>query len=291
MDLISQDPLVIGGHSSGAIYAPKPYDPGERKEEDKPPRIRVDVLQDEARKLKINLVSFKNKVLAGPVMFDLAVTLCKMKGKPATAHRNMVSSLSAFHGLTATDRILWRIAFRVNGNIDSITSTTYLDTWKAPKVPEWAPVHVINVEKAPTHDPTKKYVRLFVLVLDGPAAGVVLTQRIPVTYVRYLLREIGLPKRKPLSEWEVYNTMFTAQIGLTDRAQTAMLRFHVNTAQKKRNKAYHEQRNDCPRKMLQFCDRCPFGLDQCPLAVKRESWKMMDCTSGHKAYFKQRRDG
>jgi len=124
------------------------------------------------------------------------------------------------------------------------------------------------------------------LGLAGPPAGCVLVQVVPVKFIKYFLREIGLPKYGGIHPSEVFGCLFTTRLEADSRRQTAMKQFGASSAQKKHNRDLHKKRWKCAGAKPVFCDKCPFGTDSCLMAVRTWSYVKRYCESGHMAYFK-----
>lgn len=294
MDQLGKDPLMWDEVDDCVTFSPKPYkdtDPENPEEDTPPPRISVSRIKKSAGKFVDKLAGHVGNELKGNEWFDFIEDICKTISYPLFKKKAVIDSFQEYQGLTLNIQLLWRICFRLRSNLDILKQEMAIPAWEPGKKTVWVPVHVVDAERVDLKKGVQ-LMRIHVLILDGRPAGTLITQQLPVKYVRYyFLKEIGFPKFDDVSEWEVFNTMFMAQIGKTAAKNTAMLKFHVNSAQRKHNSSLHRNRNECPRNMMWFCDRCPLGLDQCPYAVRRHSWEVMDCVNGHKGYFRKKRDG
>lgn len=294
MDILGKDPLMRDEYVECVTFSPSLYvepDPGsDQPEEETPPRISVPKITKATGKLVEKLFGHIGHELKGNRWFEFVDDICRAIDYPLFKRKAVIDSFQEYMGLILTKQLLWRICFRLRANKDILEEDKSIPMWQPGKQTIWVPVHVVDAERVDL----KKGVhlmRIYVLILDGRPAGTLITQQLPAGYVRYFLKQVGFPKFADVSEWEVFNTMFMAQIGKTDAKNTAMLKFHANSMQKKHNSRLHKNRNECPRNMMWFCDRCPLGLDQCEYAVRKHSWEVMDCVNGHKGYFRKRRDG
>ena len=289
MDLLSKEPSRLG--EVGVVFSPALYTQQEHSSED-PPSFSIVKIRKAAGKYMDVLSKYLNDVLAGEVLYRLIDDVCLLIDYPVEKNKTVLNSLQEFLGNKLTARVLWRICFKINANKDYILRDIALPEWEADSTKAiWAPMHIINVERPQLIHSEKQLLRIYALIMDSPAAGVVMTQQLPVKYIRWFLKEIGYPRYDPVSEWEAYNSWFTAQLGRTAQQKTAMIKFCANSAQKKHNRELHKHREDCPKQMPWFCDRCPYGIDKCLFAVKRESWPHGTCANGHPGYFRPRRDG
>lgn len=270
-------------------FMPKKYVNKDPEQPD-PPRISVSKIQKSAGKLVEALAGHIGNTLKGTLWFDFIEDVCRVLEYPLDRKKTVLDSLQEYQGVDLNQRMLWRICFRLDANKDIIYDDMPIPVWRPEKDAVWVPVHVVDAEKVEMKE-GKPLMRIHVLILAGRPAGSLIIQQMPIKYVRYFLKQVGLPKYDDVSEWEVFNTMFTALIAKTNAKSTAMTKFHVNSAQSKHNKELHKNRKDCPKHMPWFCDRCPLGMDKCRFAVKRHSWKAMQCVNGHNGYFKKRKDG
>lgn len=291
MDQLQPDPLMRETKRECVTFSPRLYTgKDENANHEEPPRISVIKIRKSAGKIVDFLSGHIGNVMSGTNFFDLVKDVCTYLDYPISKRKTVIDSLQEYSGVVLNLKMLWRLCFRIDSNKDIIYKDEVIPHWQPDKTTVWVPVHVVDVERVDIKE-GKPLIRLHVLILSGRPAGSLIIQQMPVKYVRFFLKEIGVPKYDDVSELEVFNTMFTVLIDKTDSKSTAMVKFHVNSAQKKHNSTLHRNRSDCPNNMPWFCDRCPYGLDKCQYAIKRKTWIINDCINGHKGYFKKRKDG
>jgi hypothetical protein len=289
MDLL-KDTIDINNYTPAPIFTPTPVI-HVGSDEEEPPPLRLAALKKRVGTMVEGVIDCLDEVATGATLFRLVSQLCDLLKYPQIKSKTVLMSLQEYQGLLLTKQILWRICFKINGNREHILNDKCIPEWEAGPIPVWVPIHIIDTKYVDAGNKPRALLRISALVMDGPPAGAIIIQSMPVKYVRWFLKEIGLPKFDQVSECEVFNTMFSTYLGKTPEGRTAMLKFHVNSTQKKHNSSLHRGRDNCPHDMPWFCDRCPKGLDACHLATKKESWAIRECANGHEGYFKPNPDG
>jgi hypothetical protein len=163
-----------------------------------------------------------------------------------------------------------------------------IPVWTNAGDPVWVPVFVIDTGPESTSKKGHKMLGMKILILAGPPAGSLIHYNLPVGYIRYFLKEIGMPVYDRIHESEVYHTTFTAYIcNDADRGRTVITRYNAGSAQRTHNRDLHKARQECNLIKRVECYRCPRGYDECAYAVRPVGYENRLCLNGHYGFFEK----
>lgn len=167
---------------------------------------------------------------------------------------------------------LRRLALKFLQNKSYLKKGKLLPVWDN-QDPVWTVLSVRDIRK-PSHKTTKPSREVEVIGLTGPLAGDVWVFTYPVSYLRWLAKEIGFPKYEKAHERDLFRMRAFGLMGAQSKSHPSVtvMKFVATSTLKKQNRrlAVTRLEKNCQQKTYS-CATCFKGIDQCLLACRKHT--------------------
>ena len=166
--------------------------------------------------------------------------------------------------------LIFDIAMLIAGNLNIIQNEQVIVTSYDLKYPAWVPMTVQDVKD----DPIKQGNRRVSFFADSSIfAGSVISKSMSPKFIRFVLREVGMPKRTHCDVRDIFGTKMSVLM-MREGAQMAMSEFNTSASQEGYNKQLFKVRygdRPCHLEKYVACQDCTMGTDNCDFAVYKTS--------------------
>jgi hypothetical protein len=230
--------------------------------------------------------------IVGDIIYELTDALCLVM--PPTVSRNGVfQTIRLLAGVEFTPKMAAKLAWRMAGNIDTLTSGDPVVPWSRQIRDEVVPICVEKV--VPSRRKDKAGYLFHYRVLAGTPCAETFTQFMSANSCRAIARVIGFST----NSWGPYqyagigvhfvNLMFFAHIEAEkSRDRPAFHRVSVTSSMLKANKdilAVRCRAKPCPENFQHACANCPIGYNECGYAVHASTYVEHHCRTCNSVSF------
>ena len=199
----------------------------------------------------------------------LAKALCRMLRTPVRKKVLFTRSLYPRYASRVSDRSLaFDVAMLIEGNRGILEREQVIVHDYDFRSPVWVPVTVVKLEKDLKSRIPGRYMAT-IFADSGLLAGNTFPKAMSPKLVRFVLREVGFPRRKPSDVEDLTGVKMLVLFGKGERG-LEMLEFSTSASQIENNKKLFRMRHGdrpCPFGSRVACLHCGTGTDRCLYAV------------------------
>ena len=203
----------------------------------------------------------------------LAPRMCKILGIKMYKKDLVIDSLiPKFASRPVNKRLMLDVAMLLAGNKNILQADRIIVPNYNLEYPAWIPMIITDVI-SDINEPLNKKVTFFAEA--GIFAGSIITKYMTSKFIKFVLSQIGVPRRSSVDVLNLFNTRFSVLM-VRDKTGSGMSEFHTSTSQEKYNKSLFKIRlgdRPCPEGMTCECQECLCGIDRCEYAVYKKSEK------------------
>jgi len=169
-------------------------------------------------------------------------------------------------------KLIFDIALMIAGNMNILAMDMVIVPDYDLKYPAWLHMAIKDV----TTNEEKPSIKKVVFYAEaGIFAGSTITKHMTSKFIKFVLSQIGMPRRKHSDAMDIFNTRFSVLM-TKDRSGSGMSEFAASASQMKYNKELFKVRHGdrpCHNGMICACHECILGTDKCIFAVYKQSEK------------------
>lgn len=227
--------------------------------------------------LKRLIKAIENTKIYDHIIFDyeladyLSVFLCK--ATKVFKHRSVLfrdSLFPRFASRNVDKSLVFDIALLIAGNMNIIHNEQVIVPNYDLKYPAWVPMSVTDIKDDPKQTGNKKVV----FFADGGIfAGSTISKYMSPKFIRFVLKEIGMPRRTKCSVRDIFGTKMSILM-IREGSGVGMCEFNTSSSQESYNKSLFKVRygdRPCYMGHYESCHECVNGTDVCEYAVYKKS--------------------
>ena len=203
--------------------------------------------------------------------YDLAVYLSAYlcRATKVFKHRAVLfidSMFPRFASRNVDRSLVFDIALLIAGNMNIINNEQVIVSSYDLKYPAWVPMTVQDIKDDPKQTSNKR-------VIFFADSGI--SKYMTPKFMRFILREIGMPKRTKCDVRDMFGTKMSILM-IREGAGVGMCEFNTSASQEAYNKKLFKVRygdRPCPMGNYEACHECMNGTDVCEYAVYKTSEK------------------
>ena len=214
---------------------------------------------------------------------------------PEIPYTAIFQTLCGLSGQTLDKTVLYRLAWRLAGNLDTLRRGHPVCIWQGQLVPEWHPVQVIEAQQTYQFAQKKRIAatEYRIRLMAGSACPAIITKTWSNRFISYFARsELGFSapwgKSPYVDATELVSLRFDVEIdaeycryGKPGFDKVSVRSEHL-TWNRKIFKARAHLVPPCPSNYQHPCHQCPIGVDQCMAGTHPTTYVWKLCSSCHK---------